>query len=140
MRLLIAGPARIRNKRIIAEPHKRRPVERLHGNGARRYVDLSHVIADGVVTYPGLPAVHVCDYLSREQSRDHYEAGTEFQIESIEMVANTGTYLDCPFHRYADGSDLSQVEPAAFADLDGLVIRAGQSGRAHVGKEGGGKL
>src|SRR3546814_10242360 len=69
MRLLIAGPARIRNKRIIAEPHKRRPVERLHGNGARRYVDLSHVIADGVVTYPGLPAVHVCDYLSREQSR-----------------------------------------------------------------------
>src|SRR3546814_10520418 len=88
MRLLIAGPARIRNKRIIAEPHKRRPVERLHGNGARRYVDLSHVIADGVVTYPGLPAVHVCDYLSREQSRDHYEAGTEFQIASIEMVAN----------------------------------------------------
>src|SRR3546814_13637655 len=64
MRLLIAGPARIRNKRIIAEPHKRRPVERLHGNGARRYVDLSHVIADGVVTYPGLPAVHVCDYLT----------------------------------------------------------------------------
>src|SRR3546814_2350897 len=73
MRLLMAGPARIRNKRIIAEPHKRRPVERLHGNGARRYVDLRHVIADGVVTYPGLPAVHVCDYLSREQSRDHYE-------------------------------------------------------------------
>ena len=127
MRLLMAGPARIRNKRIIAEPHKRRPVEGLHGDGARRYVDLSHVIADGVVTYPGLPAVHVCDYLSREQSRDHYEAGTEFQIASIAMVANTGTYLDCPFHRYADGADLSQVEPAAFADLDGLVIRAGRA-------------
>src|SRR3546814_11128048 len=90
MRLLMAGPARIRNKRIIAEPHKRRPVERLHGNSARRYVDLSHVIADGVVTYPGLPAVHVCDYLSREQSRDHYEAGTEFQIASIEMSPTQG--------------------------------------------------
>src|SRR3546814_15272626 len=70
--------------------------------------------------------VQVCDYLSREQSREHYEAGTEFHIASIEMVANTGTYIDCPFHRYADGADLSQVEAAAFADLDGIVVRAGR--------------
>src|SRR3546814_7674440 len=83
-------------------------------------------IEDGLVTYPGLPAVQVCDYLSREQSREHYEAGTEFHIASIEMVANTGTYIDCPFHRYADGADLSQVEAAAFADLDGIVVRAGR--------------
>src|SRR3546814_11421635 len=103
MRLLIAGPARIRNKRIIAEPHKRRPVERLHGNGARRYVDLSHVIADGVVTYPGLPAVHVCDYLSREQSRDHYDTSTEFQIASIEMVDTTGTSPHSPSHPSSAG-------------------------------------
>src|SRR3546814_14473728 len=73
MRLLMAGPARIRNKRIIAEPHKRRPVERLHGNGARRYVDLSHVIAAGVVPCPRLPSVQLSDYLAPEQS-DHHSA------------------------------------------------------------------
>src|SRR3546814_13118123 len=99
MRLLMAGPARIRNKRIVAEPHKRRPVERLHGNGARRYVDLSHVIADGVVTYLGLPAVPVCDYLSREQSRAHSEEDPQFTIASLELVANTVTYLACLFLR-----------------------------------------
>src|SRR3546814_19014494 len=110
MRLLIAGPARIRNKRIIAEPHKRRPVERLHGNGARRYVDLSHVLADGVVTYPGLPAVHVCDYLSREQSRDHSEQGTERQIAAIDLVDTNGTYLHLPFHRSSDRPHLPRVE------------------------------
>lgn len=126
LRLLMVGPARILNKRIIVEAHKRkRPEAGQAGSGPRRYVELSHVIEDGLVTYPGLPAVHVCDYLSREDSRAHYEAGTEFQIASIEMVANTGTYIDCPFHRYAEGADLSQVELAAFADLDGLVVRAG---------------
>src|SRR3546814_4794878 len=98
----MVGPARILNKRIVIETHKRRQPETGRAGG-RRHVDLSHVIEDGLVTYPGLPAVQVCDYLSREQSREHYEAGTEFHIASIEMVANTGTYIDCPFHRYADG-------------------------------------
>lgn len=130
LRLLMVGPARILDKRIIVEPHKRGAAGDAHARTGRlpprSYVDLSHVIEDGLVTYPGLPAAHVCDYLGREQSREHYEAGTEFQIAKIEMVANTGTYLDCPFHRYADGADLSQVKPAAFADLDGIVVRAGQ--------------
>ena len=125
LRLLMVGPARILDKRIIAEPHKRRAAATAMARGAHRHVDLSHVIEDGLVTYPGLPAVHVCDYLGREASRAHYEPGTEFQIASIQMVANTGTYIDCPFHRYADGADLSQVEAAAFADLDGIVVRAG---------------
>lgn len=129
LRLLMVGPARILDKRIVVEPHRRDADGDAHardGRGATRgYVDLSHVIEDGLVTYPGLPAVHVCDYLGREQSRAHYEAGTEFQIASIEMVANTGTYIDCPFHRYADGADLSQLALEAFADLDGIVVRAG---------------
>jgi arylformamidase len=124
LRLLMVGPARILNKRIVIEAHKRGRPETGRAGGTR-HVDLSHVIEDGLVTYPGLPAVHVCDYLSREASREHYEAGTEFQIASIEMVANTGTYIDFPFHRYADGADLSQVEPAAFTDLDGIVVRGG---------------
>jgi kynurenine formamidase len=90
----------------------------------RVFVDLSHVIEDGLVTYPGLPSPRICDYLSRERSREIYAPGTEFQIASIEMIANTGTYLDCPFHRYADGRDLAQIEPDDFADLDGIAIRA----------------
>ncbi len=87
-------------------------------------IDLSHVIEDGLITYKGLPAPIICDYLSREKSREFYEGGTEFQIGKIEMVANTGTYVDCPFHRYADGKDLSQVDLERFVDLEGIVIRA----------------
>lgn len=87
-------------------------------------IDLSHVIEDGMVTYKGLPAPVVCDYLSRESSKQFYEEGTEFQIGKIEMVSNTGTYIDCPFHRYAGGEDLSEVGLSRFADLDGIVIRA----------------
>jgi arylformamidase len=87
-------------------------------------IDLSHVIEDGMVTYKGLPAPHVCDWLSREASRANYEAGTEFQIGEITLVGNTGTYLDTPFHRYADGEDLSDVALDRLVDLPGLAVRA----------------
>ena len=91
---------------------------------SRRLIDLSHAIEAGMVTYKGLPAPLVCDHLSREASRGHYEPGTEFQIGRIEMVGNTGTYLDTPFHRYADGEDLSEVGLERVAGLPGLVVRA----------------
>lgn len=90
-----------------------------------RLVDLSHVIEDGMVTYRGLPAPHICDWLSREDSRAHYEAGTEFQIGQITMVANTGTYIDTPFHRYAGGEDLSEVGLERLVELPGVVVRTG---------------
>ena len=86
------------------------------------YIDLSHTIEHGLVTYKGLPAPLVCDYLSRENSRNIYEEGTEFQIGKIEMVTNTGTYLDCPFHRFENGKDLSQIEIESFADLEAIVV------------------
>lgn len=76
-----------------------------------------------MVTYKGLPAPLICDYLSREASRSRYAPGTEFQIGKIEMVANTGTYVDSPFHRYPDGKDLSQLPLESLADLDCLVAR-----------------
>src|SRR5882672_3118895 len=88
-----------------------------------RLIDVSHVIEDGMITYKGLPAPLVCDFLSREQSRSHYAPGTEFHIGKIEMVANTGTYLDSPFHRYANGKDLSELPLDALADLDCVVVR-----------------
>jgi kynurenine formamidase len=89
-----------------------------------RCVDLSHTIHDGVITHKGLPAPRICDFLSREASRANYAEGTEFQIARIEMVANTGTYIDCPFHRFADGKDLSEVSLERFVDLPAIVVRA----------------
>jgi arylformamidase len=86
-------------------------------------IDLSHTVEDGMITYKGLPAPVVCDYLSREASRKLYAPGTEFQIGKIEMVANTGTYLDSPFHRYAVGKDLSELPLDRLADLEAVVVR-----------------
>jgi kynurenine formamidase len=77
-----------------------------------------------MTTYPGLPGPVICDYLSRERSREMYAAGVEFQIGRIDMVANTGTYLDSPFHRYADGKDLAALSLESLANLDGVVVRA----------------
>ena len=97
-----------------------------------RLIDLSHTIENGLVTYKGLPAPVICDYLSREDSRKFYAPGTEFQIGKIEMVANTGTYIDCPFHRYADGQDLSEVPPENFMELPGVVISVPHTGTLAV--------
>jgi kynurenine formamidase len=116
------GQVTILNKQIIREPHKRQPVNAQPG--AQVYIDLSHTIEHGMITYKGLPAPLICDYLSREDSRKLYAPGTEFQIGKIELVTNTGTYLDCPFHRYAHGKDLAQLGLEQFTDLPGLVVRA----------------
>ena len=95
-----------------------------------RLIDLSHTVEHGMVTYKGLPAPIICDFLSREQSKRIYAPGTEFHIGKIEMVANTGTYLDAPFHRYADGKDLSELPLEWLADLDAIVVRAREAERA----------
>ena len=87
-------------------------------------IDLSHTVESGVVTYKGLPAPIICDYLSREASRKLYASGTEFQIGKIEMVANTGTNLDSPFHRYADGKDLSELRLEQLANLPAVKVVA----------------
>ncbi|MEZ0333970.1 MAG: cyclase family protein [Gemmatimonadales bacterium] len=93
-------------------------------SGRTSFLDLSHTITHGMTTYPGLPGPVICDFLSREASRGKYAPGVEFQIGKIEMVANTGTYVDSPFHRYADGKDLSGLSLEALADREILVIRA----------------
>jgi arylformamidase len=109
------------------------------------FIDLSHTIEHGMTTYPGLPGPIICDYLSREASRSHYGPGVEFQIGKIEMVANTGTYVDSPFHRYADGEDLSGLALESLAELDAVVVQApmglgrGISPRAFEGLQLGGR-
>ena len=88
------------------------------------YIDLSHTVFDGLITYKGLPAPVICDFLSREDSKSRYAEGTSFQIGRIDMVANTGTYLDCPFHRFEQGRDLSEIHLHEVAGLPAIVIRA----------------
>jgi kynurenine formamidase len=87
-----------------------------------RIVDLTHPFGDGTITYPGLPAPELSDHLSREASRERYAPGTEFHIGRITMVGNTGTYLDTPFHRYPDGTDLATTPLERMVELDGLVV------------------
>lgn len=108
------------------------PFERLEDapvSERARLVDLSHVVADGLVTYPGLPPPVVGEHLSRADSRAHYAPGTEFQIGRIELVANTGTYVDAPSHRFEGAADVAALPLQALADLPGRVIRAADAGR-----------
>lgn len=88
----------------------------------KKLIDLSHTVEDGLVTYKGLPAPIICDYLSREESKKIYAEGTTFQIGKIEMCSNTGTYLDSPFHRYENGMDLSELSLESLAGLDAIKI------------------
>ena len=97
----------------------RKPVS----DDSSRIIDVSHTIEDGMITYHGLPGPRICDYLSREASRERYAAGTEFQIGEITMIGNTGTYVDSPFHRYADGADLAELPLASLVDLELVIVR-----------------
>ncbi len=148
LRLLMVKEVRVLNKRIVTEPHKRVaaafrwPLDAESGqrktpgqfeppSERRNFVDLSHTVEDGMVTYRGLPAPVICDYLSHAESRKHYAEGTTFQIGKVEMVANTGTYLDSPFHRFADGDDVAGLNFSSLAELRAVVVRVtGMSGRA----------
>src|SRR5215469_940580 len=133
LQLLMVRHVRILDKQIICEPHKR-SAARWFDTARERHchlADLSHTVEDGMITYKGLPAPLICDFMSREASKRFYAAGTEFQIGKIEMVANTGTYLDTPFHRFEDGKDLSGLDLLSLVDLDAVVVRVeGMKSRA----------
>ena len=133
LRLLMVGSMRILNKRIIEEPHKRRDSAIGVDQAAETVrIDLSHIIEDGMVTYKGLPAPLICDHLSREESRQHYSPGTEFQIDHIEMVGNTGTYLDTPYHRFAHGVDLPDLPLERVTGCTGIVIDVAGAGERAI--------
>lgn len=100
----------------------------------KKLIDLSHTIEDGLVTYKGLPAPIICDYLSREESKKYYAEGTSFQIGKIEMCSNTGTYLDSPFHRYEEGKDLSELGLESLASLQGVKVPV-RKGATAINKE-----
>jgi kynurenine formamidase len=136
--LLMTDTVRLDHVEVFAEPHKgTRGGPSDHGSGrpapgaAGRLVELNHVIRAGMTTYPGLPGPSIAPHLTREDSRDHYAPGTEFAIDELTLIGNTGTYLDAPYHRYPDGADLSSVPLAQTADLPTTVVRvAGTQRRA----------
>lgn len=97
-----------------------------------KLIDVSHSIEHGMVTYKGLPEPIISDYISREQSKERYAPGVEFQIGKIEMVANTGTYIDSPFHRYARGKDLAGLDLEAIANLDGILVHCVETNEPEI--------
>jgi arylformamidase len=135
--LLMVDRVELDGLRVFPEAHKgtrggpsdvgREPVREQTG---WRFVELSHVIRAGMTTYPGLPAPEVTPYLTREASRELYAPGTEFAIDRVTMVGNTGTYLDSPYHRYADGTDLAGLPLTSLADLPAVVVRTTGSSTA----------
>lgn len=132
--LLMVDEVRLSDVRIVAEAHRgSRNTVTSKNDGRDRLVDLSHVITAGMTTYPGLPGPDITPHLTREASRGLYAPGTEFAIDRISMVGNTGTYLDSPFHRYPDGADLAGLPLDAIADLPTVVVRLTGSGERGIG-------
>lgn len=118
LRLLMVEKVKIRNKRYVDEPHKRQPAL----TSTQTLVDLSHPIRDGMITYPGLPGPVITEHLSREESKAFYAEGVEFHIGRIEMVANTGTYIDAPFHRYESGTDIASLDLEDLVGAETVVV------------------
>ena len=136
LNLLMVDSVELHNLSMFAEPHKGTrggPSDRpAPGSLPGRIVDLTHPIRDGLITFPGLPAPRISPHLTRAQSRSRYEPGTEFQIDAITMVGNTGTYLDSPFHRYADGQDLAALPLESCVELPAALARTVVSGSRAV--------
>jgi arylformamidase len=133
MSLLLVDRVQLANVRIIAEQHRGTrggPSDSTPqpAGAPTRLVELSHVISAGMTTYPGLPGPVVTPHLSRADSRAVYAAGTEFAIDRVSMIGNTGTYLDSPYHRYADGTDLAGLPLEHLAELPAVVVRTAGSG------------
>jgi arylformamidase len=135
--LLMVDRVHLDDVRMSAEPHKgsrggpsdgARPT-----TGGRRLVELNHEVVAGMTTYPGLPGPEITPHMTRAASRERYAPGTEFAIDRISMVGNTGTYLDSPFHRYADGADLAAMPLESVADLPAVVVHLSGSAERGIG-------
>src|ERR1700710_1769895 len=126
--LALVDTVELSGLRIVEEPHRgSRGVATAENVAASVVIDLSHPIRAGMVTYPGLPAPVITPHLTREDSRSKYAEGTEFAMDVITMIGNTGTYLDSPFHRYADGKDLAGLNLSTLVGLRAQVFHLADS-------------
>jgi kynurenine formamidase len=139
--LALVGSVTLTDLRIVEEAHRgSRGIDTAAPASGRRVVDLSHRIREGLITYPGLPAPHIRPHLTREDSRSRYAPGTEFAMDLIELIGNTGTYLDSPYHRYGDGADLAGLELETLVGLRAEVfhltdVAPGGAGRRDIPAE-----
>jgi arylformamidase len=136
--LLMTDSVELSNVRVFAEAHKGTrggpSDQRLApATTTGRLVELSHVIRAGMTTYPGLPGPVITPHLTRPASRQRYAPGTEFAIDALTLVGNTGTYLDAPFHRYPDGADLSAISLEQTVDLPAVVVRVAGAAPGGIG-------
>jgi arylformamidase len=126
--LLMTDKAELSNVEIVAEPHKgTRPGPSVRtasgGVATGQLVELSHVIRAGMITFPGLPGPQINPYMTREASREHYAPGTEFAIDELTIIGNTGTYLETPHHRFPNGADLSSIALGRTVDVPAAIVR-----------------
>ena len=143
--LAMVGRVELANLEIVEEAHKGSrgvadattdaAASAAHAGARGELVDLSHAIRAGLVTYPGIPAPTIAPHLTREASREHYAHGTEFAIDIITMAGNTGTYLDSPFHRYAQGGDLASLDLATLVGVPAEVFRLTDAARRGIPAE-----
>ena len=120
--LALVSSVVLTNLVIVEEAHRGSrgvPVSAVEGG---RVIDLSHTVRDGLVTYPGLPAPTITSHMTYADSRARYAEGTEFAMDIITMIGNTGTYLDSPFHRYEGGTDLAGLDLATLVDQPAEVF------------------
>jgi arylformamidase len=130
--LLMVDRVRLHDLRVVPEPHRGSRDTGVAPAATTRVVDLSHPVTAGMVTFPGLPGPQISPHLSREESRRHYSEGTEFVIDRLTLVGNTGTYLECPFHRFPAGTDLGQQPLDLLVDLPTAVIHLAGAGRPAI--------
>ena len=104
-------------------------------NAAPRAVDLSHEIVDGMITHPGIPGPMISTFLTHESSAARYAPGTTFEIGRIDLVANTGTYLDTPAHRFRGRPDLAGLVLERVVDLPGVLVDCRDRGKRGIPPE-----
>ncbi|MGI9226237.1 MAG: cyclase family protein, partial [Candidatus Nanopelagicaceae bacterium] len=90
-------------------------------------VDLSHVLRTGIQIYPGDPQVDISQALNVEKDF--------VNVLAVNMGSQSGTHVDSPFHVFADGKKLNEVDLSHFIG-SGVVINAtGLSDRQEIPTE-----
>jgi arylformamidase len=89
---------------------------------AMRIIELSHPIEPGMPTYPGLPEPEWSTFTSREASAQRLGTGVSFDIGALSIVANTGTYVDTPWHYHEGMADLATMPADRLVDVPIVVV------------------